>query len=360
MGSIIKLISALAFLVCIVLVSWTSCLAVPGKHTSGVSSIQTYRDIPGITNEEINAIEALKASRRFFSYGTMFSAEAFVSQDGFTYSGFTPKLRALLADLFEVPFIQEIHSRADLIAGFNNYHIDFTGELISSADRRKAYYMTSALGQRPLNVLFYTGKRTIEKTDDLIGLKVGFLAGTIIEHAVRDIYRNLSFTSVNIQTDQEALDKLLSGELDVFVTDSPGAFFFRGYTQISNVNILPLVYVPVAMATANPDLEPIISVVNKYLDAGGIRIINNLHKEGSNDFLAYEFAQLFSYTEKEYINTLLENGQKVPVALEHDHYPFSFFNDADNDFQGIVPDILEEFTKLTGIEFEVVSDRSSA
>ena len=39
------------------------------KYSFDINSITSYRDIPGVTKEEINAVEALKASRQHFVFG---------------------------------------------------------------------------------------------------------------------------------------------------------------------------------------------------------------------------------------------------------------------------------------------------
>ena len=71
------------------------------------TSIRSYRDIPGVTEEEIAAIEALKAQRGSFSYGSGSSTEAFRTQDQ-RLMGFTPLFCKLLLDLFGIPFVPEV------------------------------------------------------------------------------------------------------------------------------------------------------------------------------------------------------------------------------------------------------------
>jgi hypothetical protein len=49
----------------------------PQARAFDIHAIKSYRGIPGVTDDEIRAIEALKASRAQFVYGSMPSTEAF-------------------------------------------------------------------------------------------------------------------------------------------------------------------------------------------------------------------------------------------------------------------------------------------
>jgi len=72
-----------------------------------INSVQSYRDIPGVTGEEIAAVEALKGERGKFTYGLMEGTEAFLLPDG-TYSGFAAKFCDLLTGLFGIEFSLEL------------------------------------------------------------------------------------------------------------------------------------------------------------------------------------------------------------------------------------------------------------
>jgi len=102
------------------LVFFTVCSAGCSKDTLrspfNINSIKSYRDIPGVTDGEIKAIEALKAKRQSFSCGGLLTTEMFIQPDG-SYGGFTPQLCRLLSGLFGIPFIPEIQSWDDLVEG---------------------------------------------------------------------------------------------------------------------------------------------------------------------------------------------------------------------------------------------------
>ena len=352
-------ITPLTLLLSIILACLTGCSGDNEVSPQDISRIKTFRDIPGITDEEISAIEMLKPSRQSFSYGTMLSTEMFLSQHGI-YSGFTVMLNGLLSDLFGIPFVLEIFEWEDLYYGLRRGSIDFTGELTPTFERQKEFHMTHPIAERSLIVVHKEGTVNIEEINKLNGLKIGFLTGTITAQSVRRIYNSLTFEIIDVHSERDAAEKLLTGEMDLLIIDSVNSHFFEGYDFTINGKVLSLVYTPVSLATANPELAPIISAVDKFLAAGGRDITHELHNTGDFEYQKFELWQSFTDAERNFITGLAESGAKVPVALEHDLYPVCFYRDVDKEFQGIAPDILKEISFLTGLEFEVINDKDAS
>ena len=66
----------------IILITLSGCEK-PADKQSGLSFDNiSFRNIPGVTAEEIAAIEALREQNRSFVYGMMLSTEAFLDKDG--------------------------------------------------------------------------------------------------------------------------------------------------------------------------------------------------------------------------------------------------------------------------------------
>jgi hypothetical protein len=61
-----------------------------------------FYDIPGITKDEIKAIEKLKKEYDQFIYGMPLSIEAFEEKDG-SINGFAALLCGWMTELFEIP-----------------------------------------------------------------------------------------------------------------------------------------------------------------------------------------------------------------------------------------------------------------
>jgi len=355
----IKRIVALILIVTIAASCVAGCLNIPDRSVNDVDSIKTFRDVPGITSEEIEAIEALLQTRDSFSFGALLSTYAFTLPDG-SNAGFFPLLCELLTDLFERPFSVEFYDWDELNENLNDYTTDFTGELTPTPERRLTYFMTSAIAELSISAFFNMDAVDIVNAQSLNGLKVGFWSQSITEHYILLAYPDLEFDSVDIFSEADAAKKLESGEIDAFITPSVDAYAFLEYPFITGREVFPFVYAVASMTTANPELAPVISVVEKYLTGDGFFQIHDLHIEGRRDFAAYRLGRLFTDEEKEYINYLNGNGIKTPVIFEASRYPVAFYNEADNEYQGIARDILTEITLLTGMEFEVVSDRNSS
>jgi signal transduction histidine kinase/ABC-type amino acid transport substrate-binding protein/CheY-like chemotaxis protein len=324
-----------------------------------INSIKSYREIPGITAEEIAEIEALKATRKNFSYGSVLSAEALTLPDG-TLAGFTTKFCELLSELFGIPFVQEIHLWDFLKKGVDERKLDFTGELTPTPERKLFYYMTYPITARSLKILSYGESTNIKTENDINGLRIGFPEGSVTDQTILNAYPSLKFEIVDVQNIQDAIKKLELGIIDAYITDAVVSYAYSHHPHLNFRTLFPLAYTPVSLATANHELKPIISVINKYISAGGINKLYELYKEGNQEYAKFKFYRTLTSNEKFYIDSLVARDAKVPIVLEHDNYPTSFYSVKDKEFQGIAPDILNEISLLTDIEFEVVADPNTA
>jgi PAS domain S-box-containing protein len=354
-----KSLIALMLVLTFILGSAISCTREKYRPSFDITSISSYRDIPGITADEIAAIEALKSRRTSFSVANMPSTEGFMLPDGI-YSGFAVMLCEFLSDFFDIPFVPQFHPWDVLIEDLDNKTLDFTSELTPTPERMQRYFMTHPITERTLLIFVYEDLEKIRIEPDLNGLNVGFLEGTITAQSVFDIYPSLNFEIVDIQNTIEAVESLKAGLIDVFVADSNLAYDFRNYPDIFSKRFFPLVYTPISLTTANPDLKPVISLVNKYIEAGGIDKFYELQRRGRYEYEKFEFNFSLTAEERNYLERLGASGSEVPVALEIDNYPISFFNRRVGEFQGIAVDILEEISLLTGIKFDIVSGRNTS
>jgi len=246
--------------------------------------INSYRDIPGITNEEISAIEEIKLSKQSFSFGVKYSAERYVLPDG-TAAGFTPKLCELLSLLFGIRFIEEVNSLEYIKNGFENGSIDFICEYIPIAERNNFYYMTNPVAERKLGL--FTNKESIylKQESSLDKIKMGFYENNITADAINHIYPELKFDEVKVKDPPEAAQMLQNGSIDVFIADINESYYFSDYDFIRHREIFPLVNIPLSISTTNRKYEPVMSVITKYLKSGGAQIIYELFKKGNLEIL---------------------------------------------------------------------------
>ena len=320
--------------------------------------IVSYRDIPGLSEDEIATVEKLKGMNASFTYGQMQGTESFIQLDG-TYSGFAVFFCQLLGDLFELDFNLVLYDWDELIDGIGDYSIDFTGDLTSTAERMQQYYMTHPISERSQRVFMNKSHPDLMNEKDVNDMKVGYLHGTIDIDEIIDTYPELIFKSISVDSFEAAAEMLKTGEIEIFVTEGVVDPFFEKYDYIKSFEFFSLVYTPVSLTTANPELKDIISIVDKYISAGGIDTLYEYNKKGSEVYSRYKLEKSFTKEEREYIDRLISENKTIKIAMEQDNYPFSFYNRLDKEFQGIAVDVLDEISSLVGVEFEIANDENT-
>ena len=330
-----------------------SCNAASYDRHSLISSIKTYKDIPGVTQEEITAIEALKSGRQRLTYGALFGTEAFVLEDG-SHAGFSSKFCALLSELFGIEFVTEIHEWDQLIRKVEAGQLDFTGELSPAEGLTQTLYMSQPIAKRLLRIFTHKDYDSLSLRANVNRLKIGFLDDAVTAEAIQKVYP-VSFTRVYVENYQQAAKMIENGEIDAFIAETVADAYFTEYSFIRSMVFFPMVYKSVSLSTARPELAPIISVLDKYIVAGGFNTLIALHREGDFEHTGLKLRKALNAEELAYIAYLAERRASVPVAFEQDNYPVSFYNKNENEFQGIAVDVLTEIGKLAGIRFEAAN-----
>ena len=341
----------------LMIITLTGCGTSKSGHQTS-AAIKTYKDIPGVTEEEIASIEAIKAVKTRFEYGACPASEAFIPSDG-TITGFAQMFCELLSDLFGIEFYLELYPWDQLLLALDARELDFTGELTPTSERMRHYGMTLPIAERMLRIFTLTDSDVIQKETDVDGCRVAFLVNSVSADAIRDAY-HLSFDTVEVEQYETAVQMLLAGEIDAFIDEASSDPAFQQYEYIHSRTFFPLVHSSVSMATANLELLPVISVISKYIDAGGVDILYDLYRQGEFLYSKYKLQQSFTDEEKAYIEDLTQRGAYIAVAYEHDNYPISFYNEKENEFQGISVDVLAEISRLTGMQFTPAVTKETA
>ena len=312
----------------------------------------SYRDIPGVTAEEIKAIETLKKQRagRPFVYGMLRSVEAFVAQGG-DVSGFAALVCDYLSTLFGIEFKPALYEWDDLLQRLESGEIDFTGELASSEERSNNHLMTDGITERQVRYYRIEGGEPLDEIAAARKPRYGFLEGAATTDAVLKALPEEA-EAVFLSKYRDAYNMLKSGRIDAFFDKNVAKANFDEYGGVVDELFLPLVHVPVAIMTRRPEYEPIISVTQKMLQNGGLRYFGYLSNLGRREYTKYRLFKELTDEEKTYIR----NHLVVPLGAEFDNYPVSFYNDYDKEWQGIAFDVLHEVEALTGISFQVAND----
>jgi hypothetical protein len=223
----------------------------------------SYKEIPGITKEEISAVEAFRGSGRSFTYGMTHSSECFVN-DG-RIGGFAMLYCQWLSGLFDLSFTPVIYEWNELLNGLESDAVDFTGELTAAPEQLQTYSMTGSIAER---VIFIT--RIIGSPDPLAlsmqrRPRLGFLSGSNTLTIVRQAFP-YEFDHTELGTVEEAHTLLRERQLDAFIDEGQESAVGI-QIDLTTTEMIPYLSNPVSMSTRNKELSPIISVVEKYLES---------------------------------------------------------------------------------------------
>ena len=275
-----KIIPLICVMIAFVIVFISGCSSEPEFD---ISDIKTFRDIPGITQDEIDQIDALRNSVDSFSFVSINSTQAFIKPDG-SMTGFTAKVVDFLSELFEMPFEHSLYDWSVIKSGIDDLTFDFSADFTLTPERQLIYHMTYPVAQRTLGVFTYGDRVEIDSEFSLNGLRLGFIADSVHPAAVREAYPMLEYETVLVLHCDEAIEKLISGEIDAYIMEAVEQIVFVKEPEIRFHHVIPLVYNPVAITTANPDLDVIIKAINKYISAGGVYHLRDLYIEGSLEY----------------------------------------------------------------------------
>jgi PAS domain S-box-containing protein len=322
------------------------------------SPFASFRDIPGVTAQEIAAVETLRTRYNYFVYGMNFNMiEAFpvysgqVNESGINaVGGYTARLCEWLTVLFGIPFRPAFYDWSDLISMLENGDVHFTGDLMISEERKKTYFMTSSIAERLINSFQIKDRPSIAEIAKSRPPRLAFVHGFAPFDYIRDVV-DYAFEPVFVRDHAEAYRVMKSGEADAFLTVNIAEPAFNTYGDVVSETFYPLVFASAALSTRKADLEPVISVVQKALENGGTHYLAGLYSQGKHDYVKNKFFESLTSEEFEYI----QRNAIVKIATENDNYPLSFYNHNENELQGLVFDIMSELELITGLSFEIAN-----
>jgi signal transduction histidine kinase/CheY-like chemotaxis protein len=345
----------------LILASWAVLflLVFPGcKKTSAAPSgakppYASFRDIPGVTDAEIRAIEALREQGRSFVYGSSISSEAFYGENG-KIEGFSALFCEWLGELFGIPFTPAIYSWGDGLEGLRTFEIDFTGSLTATDERRKIYFMTSAIAEHLIKYFRIAGSRPLAEIAQERPLRYAFLGGAVTYGDVTAQLLNDEYEAFFVYDDSTVYKMMKSGEIDAFLAEGIEEAAYDIYGDVVTSDFYPLIYTPVSLSTQNPQLAPVISIVQKALDHQAPPYVIALYNKGYQNYLKHKLFMQLSEEERDYIR----QHPVVPFAAETGNYPVSFYNAREKQWQGIAFDVIRELEEFTGLRFERVNNET--
>ena len=356
-----KQIIYLALIAILLLTLVPGCTNTLTEQKGELLKFTTFEDIPGVTEDEINAVKHLQEEYEFFVYGSNPATEAFISIDG-EIEGFSALVCDWLSELFSIRFEPALFEWDELIDGLDSGRIDFSGDLTATEERKKTsvnddkhiYFMTEAITQRTIRLMRLDDSVPLSDISALRPLRYAFLDGTTTETDIKQQSRE-DFESFFINEYSEAYELLKSGAVDAFIDEGPAEAAFDEFGDVIAKDFFPPIFSPVSLTTQKNELEPIISIVDKALVNGGIHYLADLYNQGQ---LQYDHNKLFTQLTDEELS-YIENHPVVKLSAEYDNYPISFYNTHTNEWQGIAFDVLRQVEMFTGLEFELINDENT-
>ncbi|MCL2479631.1 MAG: transporter substrate-binding domain-containing protein, partial [Treponema sp.] len=333
----------------------SGCTNTAKMQNSSAFKYSSYRNIPGVTADELNSVEKLRAKYGSFVFGSVASTESFYGEDG-SVSGFTALLCEWLSGLFDIPFVPQLHEWQDLVPGLESGAINFTGDLTSQNNFPGNNFLTTeTINSHIISYMQIDGSDTVQEISGVRPPRLVFLENSA---ALKIIAPLVDFGNYEISYagNIAGVYKMLkSGEADAFVGENYLIAGFDIYGDVIARNFQPLAYSSVALTALNPELEPIISIIQKALENGGSSYLTQLYNSGQADYRKYKFSMLLTDEEKNYI----QEHPVIPFVAQIDNYPLSFYNKYEKQFQGIAFDLLAQVQILTGLTFNTINDQNT-
>ncbi|MDR1312857.1 MAG: transporter substrate-binding domain-containing protein [Deltaproteobacteria bacterium] len=324
----------------------TAPLPAAGRgHTDGRPG---YLDVPGLTGEEIAAIEGVKASRSSLVLGNERSVELFPAEDG-RPAGAAALMCEWLTAFYGIRFEPAMLPWRSALSGLRDGAVDFALEISPTPERRGIYFMTGALVERPVQYLRLPGARPFREILAVRPVRYAHAQGAVNFRAAR---RSLErpYLAYSAKDVREAWEMLASGRADAFVAEAPAAGAFDPYGEVSGEDLFPVVTSEAALATAKPELESFVSVLQKSVEAGGRARFREIYRQGRREHTRSRFRRSLTPDERDWVGERRLAGKPVAAGLAADDYPASFFNLREGEFQGVAPDVLYEIGDLAGLE----------
>ena len=331
-----------------VVILLTSCSTiVPKEHT--YPRYNSYKEIPGVTAEDIAAIDNLLIRNSKLVYGFPLSTEAFYSYDG-CLSGFIVSLYNRMSELFGFEFIPYICTWDELLEKIESNEIDFTAEFTPTQERLEKYYMTYPIVQRSIKIFTNTNNEDLYTISKNRAVRCAFITGSTIYSIVENSW-DIPFEPVFIDAESEVAGYFLNDSIDAYIDECVMGALFDDYNSITSSEYFPLYFSPVSLTTNNPELAPIIYIMEKYLENGGLSELAEIYTKGDKDYLQHKLFMDLTDKEKVYINSHNTEDTAILIACEADNYPSSFYDYKEKEFQGIANEVLDNISELTTLKF---------
>ena len=342
-----KRIGSVLCLAVLIVLMLSACAPIPPTASPEETILADFRDIQGITAQEIAAVEQLQARYPSFRVAMMPNNTEFFLDENGQMQGYSVMLCAWLTDVFEIPFIPAFYDWPETLDGLADHSIDFTGEITATPERRAFLYMTDSISERTIKAIRKADSKPLSESTAEHPVRCCFLEGA-------NSYARVSphlppIDAVFAESLAEVLALFVEGKIDAFIVDSTAESVFEQDSSIIAEDFSPVIYSPVSLSTQNPELVPIIDLVQRMLESDDSFHFSRMYREGYAAYLRHKLSLQLTPDEKQYLRTHVESGKPILYTAESDNYPVAFYNTYEQQWQGASYDMLAEIAHLTGL-----------
>jgi PAS domain S-box len=340
-----------------ILSAFSGCKKDSKEKTDIAIDKMSFRDIPGITQAEINAIEALRRRYGSFVYGINLTTEAFRvdGSDEYDINGYAVMFCDWLSELFRIQFRPKYYQWGDLLRGLESGEVDFTGELMSTLEGKAGYLMSSPTINRTIRQYRLKNSTPIpdihSRKPRFAFLKEAVVAG--------DIKANTDYDFETILADShiEAYQFLKNGRADAFfgLETAEGAFDVFG--DVISEEFFPLIFRSSCLSTHKEEFLPIINVLDKAMTDNVLIYLTEMQRKGNQQYFENRVSAMLTEEEREFIRNNADTP--IPIVAEFSNYPISFYNKQYNRWEGIFFEALDQVSSLTGLKFKIDNDQNT-
>ena len=338
-----------------VLLLMAGCQAQTTHTALAEISYTNFRDIPEVSRDEIAAIEKLQQSGESFVFGMPEGISCFPNERG-ELTGFSVFLCEWLYNLFGLQFTPQIYEWDELVRGFAGRSITLTGAFSVTVDNTDTIFQTEPIAENSIITIMLENPVLRPAGSDTWTSFYGFIEGSGVIHAFEASEGN-THPARMYSTYSSAFEALRNGDIDKLIVDRDAEIFFKSYPGLRIETLYPPVYNLVTLSSSDPAMVPIISVLQKYLDVGAGFDLADMQARGNIAYSRHLLYSMLNEEERTYFDLHQNPAAVIPVAIDPDNYPNSFFNEQEDEWQGIVIDILDEIETITGFTFGTVNTK---
>jgi len=316
-----------------------------------------FRDIPGVSRDEITAIETLRQSGESFVFGMPEGISCFPDERG-ELTGFSVFLCEWLYELFDIEFTPAVYKWNELVRGFSGRDIHLTGAFSVIEDDTATVFQTEPISENALISIVLDDPAVRPAQSGAWVSFYGFIEGSGVIYAFEASEGNIIHPARMYPTYNSAYEALKSGDIEKLIVDDDAKIIFQSRPGLKIEALDPSVYNLVTLSSSDPEMAPVISVVQKYLNLGAAYDLADMRARGNKAHLRYQLYNMLNDEERAYFDLHQNPAAVIPIALESDNYPNSFFNEQADEWQGIVIDIITEIEAITGFTFGTVNSKN--